>query len=79
MLYTFLIFISGLLEHTVETSMEAGYKCLVLLVLLFLVWLQEHGAKGRRQCQSVDSRDDDTHSHGHTELTIEGTACTTHE
>ena len=76
---TFLIFIGGLLKHAVEAGVEAGHKTLVAFVLLSFVRFQEHGAKGRRECQGVDSRDDDTHSHGHTELAVEGTACATHK
>ena len=40
---------------------------------------QEHRAQSWRERQGVDSRDDDTHGHGYTELTVEGTARATHE
>ena len=78
-LNTSLIFIGGLLKYAVEASVEACHKILVALVLLCLVRLQEHGAKCRRQSQGVDSRDDDTYSHCHTELAVESAARTSHE
>ena len=78
-LHTFLIFSDRLVKYAVETSVEAGHKALIAFVLLSFVRFQEHGTKSRRERQGVDSRDDDAHSHGHTELTVEGTTRATHE
>ena len=63
---------SGIESH-VERLVEPIHARHLLLVTILIMWLQEDSTQGWRQCQSVNSRDDNTDSHGYTELTVEGT------
>ena len=78
LLHDTFIFISGSGEGGIEGGMEAIYAR-HLLMALTIVRLQEDGTEGRRQRQGVQGRDEDSHGHRHTELTVERTRHTTHE
>ena len=55
---TFLIFISSLIEDTVEITVKTTHKVLVCLVFFLVMWLQQYRTESRRKCQSVKSGDD---------------------
>ena len=69
-----LIFAQHLVVGCIEGRMEAVDARHLHLVALFVVRLQEDGTKRRRERQGVQGRNEDAHSHCHTELSIERTA-----
>ena len=66
-------------ESHVERLVETIHARHLLFVTILIVRFQEHSTQGWRQCQGVNSRDDNTDSHGYTELAIESTRSTTDE
>ena len=77
--HTVLIFLDDLRESGIEGLTEAGSEVVFLRAILIDVGTQQDSAQRRTQRQGVDRRDTDSHRHGQTELSIEGTRRTTHE
>ena len=78
-LYALLILAQDRVVGSVERGMETVDARHFALVSLFVVRLQEDGTQGGRERQGVQCRDEDTHGHGHTKLTIERTGGATDE